>query len=168
VDIIYSSHMLEHIRRDQAAFILRECHRVIKPDGIVRLVVPDLEVLVRAYLDRDRAILHSKLPTVGDAFIEGLGFTEATDNPAPFITRVMRRAMGMDGGHRWLYDAESLLHLLREAGFQSARRVPFGEGASAEAASMDTRSAFHLHVEAAKTAGRISTSTDPKDRAGRA
>lgn len=46
----YSSHMLEHVTRSQARIIVDEIFRVLKPNGIVRLVVPDLEQIVRHYL----------------------------------------------------------------------------------------------------------------------
>jgi predicted SAM-dependent methyltransferase len=49
-DAVYHSHMLEHIDRNQAPLFLRECHRVLKKGGIIRVVVPDLERIAREYL----------------------------------------------------------------------------------------------------------------------
>lgn len=49
-DLVYSSHFLEHIPRDQVTSFLRECWRILKPGGVLRLVVPDLENLCRTYL----------------------------------------------------------------------------------------------------------------------
>jgi len=49
-DLVYHSHLLEHLRREQAAPFLSECHRVLRSGGIIRVVVPDLERIVRAYL----------------------------------------------------------------------------------------------------------------------
>ena len=50
-DLVYHSHLLEHLGREAGAALMRECHRVLKPCGIVRVVVPDLELLSRRYLD---------------------------------------------------------------------------------------------------------------------
>lgn len=50
VDFIYNSHFLEHLSRQQAAEFLKECHRVLKEKGTVRIVIPDLENLAREYL----------------------------------------------------------------------------------------------------------------------
>ncbi len=50
-DVIYHSHLLEHFSRSYAVDFMRECFRVLKPGGILRVVVPDLEQIVRCYLD---------------------------------------------------------------------------------------------------------------------
>ena len=49
-DAIYCSHFLEHLKPKASRFFLEECHRCIKPGGILRIVVPDLERLTRDYL----------------------------------------------------------------------------------------------------------------------
>lgn len=49
VDAVYSSHLLEHFPKWQAPEFLRECLRVLKPGGILRVAVPDLEQLMRMY-----------------------------------------------------------------------------------------------------------------------
>ncbi len=48
---VYSSHLLEHLAPDDAERLVREIARVLAPGGIVRLVVPDLEILARWYLE---------------------------------------------------------------------------------------------------------------------
>lgn len=50
VDACYASHVLEHLPRRAVLPLLGECHRVIRPGGVLRVVVPDLEGIVRAYL----------------------------------------------------------------------------------------------------------------------
>jgi ubiquinone/menaquinone biosynthesis C-methylase UbiE len=49
-DACYSSHVIEHFQQSEAEIFLSECHRILKPNGIIRIVVPDLESIVRAYL----------------------------------------------------------------------------------------------------------------------
>ena len=49
-DIAYSSHFLEHLDKDNAKKILKEIKRVLKNNGILRLVVPDLENIAREYI----------------------------------------------------------------------------------------------------------------------
>jgi predicted SAM-dependent methyltransferase len=47
---VYASHVLEHLAPEAGLRLLRECHRVLRPDGIARIVVPDLETIARTYL----------------------------------------------------------------------------------------------------------------------
>ncbi|MBI3977216.1 MAG: methyltransferase domain-containing protein [Chloroflexi bacterium] len=49
-DVVYHSHVLEHFPRAEALAFLQECHRVLKPSGILRVATPDLEQITRVYL----------------------------------------------------------------------------------------------------------------------
>lgn len=49
-DVVYHSQVLEHIPKDKAPGFLRECLRVLKPGGVLRVVVPDLENIALEYL----------------------------------------------------------------------------------------------------------------------
>jgi len=56
-DVVYHSHVLEHFSKTQAVTFLKECHRVLKSGGIIRIAVPDLEKIARSYLENlDRAL----------------------------------------------------------------------------------------------------------------
>jgi predicted SAM-dependent methyltransferase len=50
VDIVYSSHFIEHIPKHQVESFFAECHRILKKGGQFRFVVPDFEYLCREYL----------------------------------------------------------------------------------------------------------------------
>lgn len=50
-DVVYHSHVLEHLPRTLAPAFLGECRRVLREDGILRVVVPDLEQIARLYLE---------------------------------------------------------------------------------------------------------------------
>ncbi len=52
VDAVYASHVLEHLDLAEGRRLLSECRRILKPGGIVRIVVPDFEDLCRFYLQR--------------------------------------------------------------------------------------------------------------------
>ncbi|BAS59570.1 type 11 methyltransferase [Leptolyngbya boryana NIES-2135] len=49
-DVVYHSHVLEHFSRSSAITFLQECYRVLRPQGVIRVVVPDLEQITRTYL----------------------------------------------------------------------------------------------------------------------
>lgn len=49
-DVVYHSHVLEHLTRSDAKAFVAECFRVLKPGGILRIAVPDLEQIAGYYL----------------------------------------------------------------------------------------------------------------------
>ena len=49
-EVVYHSHLLEHFPKNYAPTFLKECHRVLKPGGIMRIAVPDLEQIARSYV----------------------------------------------------------------------------------------------------------------------
>lgn len=50
IDVIYHSHVLEHLNKEEADKFIKDCFRVLKPGGIMRIVVPDLERIAREYI----------------------------------------------------------------------------------------------------------------------
>ncbi|RME78984.1 MAG: methyltransferase domain-containing protein [Planctomycetota bacterium] len=55
VDVVYHSHVLEHFPLDKGEWFLGECFRVLRPGGIIRVVVPDLESIVKSYCEFKKA-----------------------------------------------------------------------------------------------------------------
>lgn len=51
VDLVYHSHVLEHFTKHEGDAFIGECFRILKPGGIIRIAVPDLEKIARNYLD---------------------------------------------------------------------------------------------------------------------
>ena len=137
VEVIYSCHMLEHLTRDDALRFLRECRRVLKPQGALRVVVPALKILADNYL------------AGGDAnhFIESL-YIVPTD-PESLLSRLKCLLVG-GRLHLWMYDADSLRGLLREAGFASVVALPPGETTIPGLEGIDLRERCEesLYVEA--------------------
>ena len=50
-DVVYHSHFIEHIGVREARSVMRECHRVLKPGGMIRVVAPDMEYNAKLYLE---------------------------------------------------------------------------------------------------------------------
>ena len=47
--VVYHSHLLEHFPKDEATRFLKECFRVLLPEGVIRIAIPDLEQIVINY-----------------------------------------------------------------------------------------------------------------------
>jgi predicted SAM-dependent methyltransferase len=126
VDTIYSSHMIEHLVRDDAWAFLVECRRVLRSGGRLRLVVPDLHALVHQYLQRGNA----------DNFLGQMQFE--THLPAGLLAKLRWLLFG-GRGHHWMYDARSLGGLMEEAGFVDVEMMEPGQTRIAEPAGLDLR-----------------------------
>jgi predicted SAM-dependent methyltransferase len=108
IDVIYSSHMMEHLQRNDAITFLKECFRVLKPEGILRLSLPDLKIFVDNYLKHNDA----------DLFIEHLLMEPPKTKKIKHLIKLF-----ISGGfreHSWMYDGKSLLKLLKEFGFKNS------------------------------------------------
>ena len=58
VDLIYHSHLLEHLEQEEVEDLILECFRVLKAGGILRVAVPDLERICRDYLSSLEEVEH--------------------------------------------------------------------------------------------------------------
>ncbi|MCK4348852.1 MAG: methyltransferase domain-containing protein [Thermoplasmatales archaeon] len=148
VDFIYSSHLIEHLRKDEAEKVLRECFRVLKRDGLIRLIIPDLELMARNYLKEIGEIRNNKgkknyLPSERFLDIFGVG-VERTKTP--FILKIF-----LSGSrHRWMYDSISLTALLESCGFVDAQKRSYKEGELPDSDLLDNRPEHSLYLEARK------------------
>lgn len=51
VDLVYHSHVLEHFSKERGDYFIKECYRILKVNGVIRIAVPDLETIVKEYLN---------------------------------------------------------------------------------------------------------------------
>ena len=52
-DVVFCSHVFEHIPHTRLPMVLAEINRVLRPDGILRILTPDLEKVAKAYVEKD-------------------------------------------------------------------------------------------------------------------
>ena len=146
---IYSSHMVEHLEREEARRFLEECRRVLKPGGVVRLALPNLETLV-AHYTRAKA---AGDPCAADEFVDFLYLVSSRPEPS----RLRRAAkMLLHRAHRWMYDPASMGFLLADVGFDAVAECAFREGACPDLVTLETRQndvyeASSFYIEGFKT-----------------
>lgn len=142
-DGIFSEHCLEHLEIDQLDALLREMLRVLRPGGIVRLVVPNLAKYVDAYARRARGETLDKGNLLGTAEAMNRLFYCGHDNAM--------RSHWLNDGHRFIHDFESLAYSLGKAGFVDVTHCDVGRGqAPSLLVDREDRAWESLYVEAAK------------------
>jgi len=118
---VYSSHTLEHLSLADFRQALRNTYRILRPDGIFRLVVPDLEVAVRNYLDMlEHGQSDASLKFIGTDTL--LGQFERPRGLKGYLTTVLGNSH-----HLWMWDFASMSKELAEAGFLDIRRCQFND-----------------------------------------
>lgn len=138
-DVVYSSHMLEHLDRDGAGQFLKEAFRVLRPGGVIRIAVPDLKRQVAQYNESGDA----------DAFLEATYLCAL--RPRSFAQR-LRLMLAGPRNHQWMYDGNSVSRLLQKHGFVKAEVMPAGQTMVHEAEPLDLqeRASESVYVEAEK------------------
>jgi predicted SAM-dependent methyltransferase len=101
VQFIYAQHFFEHLTRDEGIAFLRECKRVLVPNGVVRLSMPDLREFVRLYLDGGAQAL----------------LTWKDAGWLPKSAAQMLNEEFRSWGHKFIYDRAEVFASLRAAGF---------------------------------------------------
>ncbi|KKS96080.1 MAG: hypothetical protein UV73_C0012G0108 [Candidatus Gottesmanbacteria bacterium GW2011_GWA2_43_14] len=156
VDFIYSSHFLEHLYRFQAIELLKDCKRILKPNGIIRIVVPDLAILAEKYLKNDKVFYNKLLSDserkntiskyLADEFVNNFNGYESWDK-SNLIQKIQRLFIR---GHLWMYDYESLKNILITLGFRKIIRCKPGIGKVPNIKYLDIHKFGSLLIESSK------------------
>jgi len=133
-------HFVEHLEvREELTDFLSDCHRILQPHGVLRVIVPDAEKYLRAYCDgglNGFALLNVSMPL-----------------PADLPTRmdVVNHVFHQGHEHRWGYDFENLSDRLKRAGFLQIRRTAFGQSTLPPlACDREVHKPYSLYVEASR------------------
>ena len=124
VDVVYGSHLFEHLSLKSADLFLKEAYRCLKPGGIIRLVVPDLYKICKKYVNE---------------------YEKGNENAAEFILwainmhrdgqygsdlgilkKTVLEMQGYPHQHKFMYDKYSLTNKIRLVGFTDIIEKEYG------------------------------------------
>ena len=116
-DVVYCSHVLEHLALADFRIALRNTLSLLRPGGTFRLVVPDLEFLADQYLQ-------CPLNRAAHNFMSEsyLGHERRMRGIAGFLTSLLGNSQ-----HLWMWDYKAMQMELLESGFVDVRRAFFGD-----------------------------------------
>jgi predicted SAM-dependent methyltransferase len=119
---VYSEHMIEHVPYEKGAHMLRECFRVMRQGGAIRLITPDLSAILG---------LHSpELSAEQERYLQWFCQTFVPERPPSAASAI--NAMVRLWGHQFIYDEQTLAETMRSAGFTSIHRYPISRSGHCE------------------------------------
>lgn len=104
-DAIFSEDFVAQLEPDALRGFLAECRRILKPDGTLRVLTPDLARFARMFLDEPDRLMRLWNTAVGV--------------PLPTGTAADVLNLGMKLAGRWQYDVETFSRVAAQAGFET-------------------------------------------------
>lgn len=142
-DGVFSEHVLEHFTEEDGLRLAREVARVLKPGGVVRLVVPDGEFVMRSYFDDP------------DGLVRYRGAGAPGETAMEMVNSFFRQRYE----HQFMYDWATMRRLLQQAGFGEVVRCAYRQSHAGLGLDIDhpKYERESLYVEARKPGGAAPT-----------
>lgn len=135
VDFIFNEHFIEHLTVEESRKAILDMMRVLKPGGVLRIAMPDLEDVFDLYGDPN----WKKRPIIKNHSLE---FVQ---------TKAEMVNMSFSWwGHEWIYDWEELVRRFNELGIHNLKRCKHGKSNYRELKELETREGSLLIAEATK------------------
>ncbi len=116
-EAVYCSHVLEHMTLEEFRVTIRNIFSYLRPGGTFRLVLPDLEQLIKSYVD-------DPSPEASSHFMRQSYLGEASLARG---LKAMPTALFGRSRHLWMWDYKGMAEQLAEAGFTNIRRAQIGD-----------------------------------------
>ncbi|MCB9074601.1 MAG: methyltransferase domain-containing protein [Chitinophagales bacterium] len=107
---IFAEHMIEHITYDEGQFMLRECFRVMKPNGVIRLATPNLDKISEILKNPEKEEYRNYIQLYVERFY---------GKDYPIIPALQINKLFYGFHHRFIHNFESLSFILEQAGFKN-------------------------------------------------
>ena len=126
---VFSEHTIEHLYPSECIELMLEVKRVLKKNGVFRIVVPDLKKYIEYYNTKNFELFNKNFKTGCEA--------------------IWNISQNFD--HKSLWDAEWLMHNLKKAGFSNCNEYSFNKGELKDLLiDRDGRQIESIYIEAKK------------------
>ena len=104
LNFVFCEHFLEHLSLDDGIRFLKDCHRVLKSSGVIRIATPDLERIIDLYFDKNKFVGRQEYAhkILGNPSL----------SPCVLFNNITRF-----WGHKFCYDKEFIKAILIKVGF---------------------------------------------------
>jgi SAM-dependent methyltransferase len=136
-DFIFCEHFIEHISLGDSFNFLKECLRILKINGIIRITTPDLEKLIEIYFDTNK-------------FARREDFIRITSDKIRISPcELFNRYFGQD--HKFIYDKTFIQSVLLKIGFANSTFCSCHESNHAELVNVERHISEHEWLNPAET-----------------
>jgi predicted SAM-dependent methyltransferase len=134
ISLIYSEHVFEHLKPNEGQIAWKEALRVLKPNGVVRTAMPDLDYLCSKYFEDWKE----------QDWIKNRGYSHIRTKAE------MLNTCFYFWNHKWLYNFEEFVLRIEETGFKNPVRMEYCKSLCPELCNLETREDSKLIVEVEK------------------
>lgn len=106
-DGIFCEHVVEHFDFEHGVKMMAECRRILKKDGVIRIIVPDGEIIINSYINNPRKIVDYKHCESG--------------KPMEAVNKWFYQRYE----HQCIYDSDYMNYMVKQAGFSESRKGSF-------------------------------------------
>jgi ubiquinone/menaquinone biosynthesis C-methylase UbiE len=124
IDVVYASHLFEHLLIDSTHIFLAEAFRALKPNGCIRLVMPDLYAHSKEYvnnIDAGQKDASRHLLWALNLYQVGPG------EKISLLHKVLGFFQDYPHRHKYMYDKYSLTALFEQHGFKDIKLGAYGQ-----------------------------------------
>lgn len=125
VDVVYSSHLLEHLSVFAVDLYLNEAYRVLKLGGVLRIVVPDLYQICKRYIEQYESADFDSNSTEYIMWAINM-HREGQYGKVGFLKSVLLELQGYPHQHKYMYDEKSLKTLVSKYNFRDIKIHRYG------------------------------------------
>jgi predicted SAM-dependent methyltransferase len=149
VEIIYSSHLLEHLYFNEAEDLTKKLFKSLKPNGVCRFALPDYDLYIQEFIEIQKTNPLLAIQTFEKSLLSNFSHKiKPTKKVWGWITGNLHL-------HKWHPNYALVENILREAGFSQIKRCNFRESSISNISNLEFRSDMTFYIEAVKYPGIV-------------
>jgi predicted SAM-dependent methyltransferase len=136
-EIIFAAHVLEHLSLSDFHVAMSNIYSYLKPGGVFRTIVPDLEQYIATYIThRSDSALSTK---AAHEFMETslIGYRGSRSRHYQRLREALSNSR-----HQWMWDEPSLTNAFSQQGFKNIRRCYYGDWSDPRFGAIEKESSY--------------------------